>query len=247
MQPLLNQNPLITVPNKKLIESLELIVKACETCSQKPGIKLDRGLCDICTVHIEAIRRYANANIPVRYWNLEMEKHFTGDKILLEKYKEVTGDLKKSYSSGISHCYAGAHGVGKTLMVSCILKRAVAKSYSAIYVTLSDIVNFLVGDGEQKSFIRRELVNVDFLVIDEFDPRFFMNSDKAADLFGKILEDIFRTRHQNCLPTFMATNSPNVVESFSGPIKQSISSLMNTVEIIPVLGKDFRIKIKESK
>lgn len=127
-----------------------------------------------------------------------------------------------------------------TMAFCNVLKRAVETGYSGLYVNLGDIVAVMLGrDGDDKSIARRELLLVDFLVIDEFDPRYMAN-EKASDLFGKILEEIFRTRSQNGLPIMMCTNSPNITESFVGPIKQSITSLMSTVTIIPVLGQDHR-------
>lgn len=62
----------------------------------------------------------------------------------------------------------------------------------------------------------------------------------ASDLYGRTLENIFRTRSQNSLPIFMCTNSSNVIDSFDGAIQQSIGSLMSFVEMVPVVGADFR-------
>ena len=78
----------------------------------------------------------------------------------------------------------------------------------------------------------------------EFDSR-FMPSENAADLYARSLENVFRTRSQNKLPTLMCTNSPNVVESFNGPLKASMDSLMRGyLKIFVVLGDDFRKKDK---
>jgi hypothetical protein len=128
-----------------------------------------------------------------------------------------------------------------TMTITSVLKQASLKGYTCLYTTLSDIVAVLLGpDGEDRYAARRELMSVDFLVIDEFDSR-FMQTENASDLFGRTLESIFRTRSQNKLPTLMATNSPNIVESFTGPIKQSIDSLMKGyVKTVIVLGEDFR-------
>lgn len=193
-----------------------------------------------------AINRYAESNIPIEYWNLNMDKNFHGDQRLLSKYKEYVSDLKLSYINGNSICLAGSHGLGKTMTVACILKKATQKGYSCLYTTLSDIVNVLTQvQGEEKYSARRELLMVDFLAIDEFDSR-FMPSDNAADLYARTLESIFRTRSQNKLPTLMCTNSPNVVESFNGTLKQSIDSLMKGyIKMFPVFGDDFRKKSKE--
>lgn len=130
-----------------------------------------------------------------------------------------------------------------TMTSACILKRVVETGkYSGLYVNLVDIVNIIAApnaDAEQKEEARRTLISVDFLVIDEFDIR-FMGSDNAADLFGRILEPVLRTRIQNNLPTIICTNSIDPTAAFSGPLQASFKSLMNKIKTIPVLGKDHR-------
>lgn len=238
---------LSSVPERKKIEALEQIVRDCAVCSVNPKVKLDSGLCDMCRLNIKRIQRYAEANIPVVYWDLEMERNFTGDPTLKEKYVQITNDLRQSYRDGVAICLAGGHGRGKTMTCCNILKRAVEKNFSSLYVNLGDIVSVMLNgkDSEDRAIARRELLMVDFLVVDEFDPR-YMSNDKASDLFGKILEEIFRARTQNKLPIMMCTNSPDVIKSFSGAIKESIESLMNAVKIIPITGFDQR-KVNASK
>lgn len=190
-----------------------------------------------------AVNRYAESNIPIEYWNLKMEKDFHGDSRLLNKYNEYVADLKSSYINGASVCFAGGHGLGKTFTVCSILKKASNKGFSCLYTTLSDMVNVLIYASVEEKFIaRRELTLVDFLVIDEFDSR-FMQNDNAADLYARSLENIFRTRSQNKLPTLMCTNSPNVVESFNGALKASVDSLVKGyLKVFPVFGEDYRKK-----
>lgn len=196
-------------------------------------------------VKLIAANRYAESNIPFEYWTLKMEKDFHGDPRLLKKYEEYIKDLKQSYINGSSICFAGGHGLGKTFTVTSILKKACQKNFTCLYTTLSDIVNVMTaGIGEDKYLAKRELALVDFLVIDEFDSR-FMPSENAADLYARSLENVFRTRSQNKLPTLMCTNSPNVVESLNGPLKASMDSLMRGyLKIFVVLGDDFRKKDK---
>lgn len=216
------------IPNKKLIDRLDSVNESGDT----PDVK---------NLKLIAYNRYFESNIPLEYWDLKMDKDFIGDTRLKQKYDEYISDLKKSYQTAASFCLAGGHGVGKTMTMTCILKKACQKGYSCLYTTLSDIVSVMTSaPGEDKFSARQELTKVDFLVIDEFDPR-FMASDNAADLYARTLEGVFRTRSQNKLPTLMCTNSPNVIESFNGPLKASISSLMKGyVKIFPVLGEDVR-------
>lgn len=136
-----------------------------------------------------------------------------------------------------------------TMTCACILKRVVEiKQYSALYVNLTDVIHVLLtSSAEDKVWARKTLLETDFLVIDELDDR-FMGSENAADLFGRILEPIMRTRIQNRMPLFFCTNTSKVEESFSGPLKASIESLMNLVKLVPIVGgDDARTKIKRGE
>ncbi len=232
--------------------SLNLDFSRSKSLNNIPSKKLEEYLSSISSSDMDvkaknlllmACNRYAESNIPIQYWKLKMDEHFKGDPRLLEKYKSYVKDLKESYIQGSSICFGGSHGLGKTMTVSCILKKVSEKGFTGLYTTLSDIVNVLTqASSEEKFLARRELILVDFLVIDEFDSR-FMPSENAADLYARNLEAIFRTRAQNKLPTLMCTNSPNIVESFSGALKQSIESLIQGhLETFPVFGEDFRKK-----
>ncbi|CAB4196522.1 DnaC DNA replication protein [uncultured Caudovirales phage] len=225
-------NALNNIPKKKLLDWLSTIESSTDDLQAK-------------TTKLIAINRYAESNIPIEYWSLKMERDFKGDPRLLVKYNEYISDLKSSYLNGTSICFAGPHGVGKSFCVTSILKKACQKGFSTLYSDLSSIVNVLtMASSEDKFLARRELTLVDFLVIDEFDSR-FMPSDNAADLYARSLESVFRTRSQNKLPTLMCTNSPNVVESFNGPLKSSIDSLMKGyLKMFVVTGDDFRKKAK---
>jgi DNA replication protein DnaC len=189
-----------------------------------------------------AINRYTESNVPIEYWTLKMDRDFKGDPRLLAKYNEYTQDLKASYINGSSICFAGTHGVGKTMAMTCILKKASQKGYSCLYTSLSDIVNVLtMGSGEDKYLAKRELALVDFLVIDEIDTRFFNQSDMSKELFGRTFEGVLRTRLQNKLPMLLATNSPNIKENFVSFFKVSLTSLLSKVEIFSIMpGNDFR-------
>jgi len=133
-----------------------------------------------------------------------------------------------------------------TMTATCILKKAAQKGFTCLYTNLSDIVNVLIqGSNEDRFLSRRELVMVDFLVIDEFDSR-FMPSENSADLYARTLEGVFRTRSQNKLPTLMCTNSPNIEVSFTGAMQASIDSLMKGyMKKIDVFGEDIRKKKAE--
>lgn len=241
METILKCSALRSIPERKIQETLKSTLVSCEVCKNN-GASVDN-CCSKCSVINKAFLRYATANIPVKYWRLDMARNFKGDEVLMDRYQEIVADLKKTYMDGTYIIFAGSFGLGKTMTAACILKKAVEKGFSCLYITLNDILSATASD--EKHEARAELLSVDFLVIDEFDGR-YMATDQSASFYGRILEDVFRTRSQNCLPTFLCTNAPNPLESFSGTIQQALTSLMNEVETVSVLGTDFRsLKEKE--
>jgi DNA replication protein DnaC len=233
-----------SIPETKFKYALMATIEECEVCSKDPNVTLTSGMCRTCQIRNQVLHRYCVSNIPVRYWRLEMDKDFVGSPTLMKYYKSITEDVKKTYFSGLNVCFAGKNGIGKTFTCSNILKRFVESGFSGLYCNLSDIVNLVTSrNSEDTQIARKELLTCDIVCIDEFDPR-YLQSEKAADLFGKSLEEVFRTRTQNAIPTIMCSNAADPAEGFSGAIKQSIDSLMGMVELVPVLGKDFRKKGK---
>lgn len=228
---LIRSNALNNIPQKKILDAISAIENSQDDLQTK-------------SVKLIAINRYYESNIPIEYWTKKIEKDWVGDPRLLAKYNEYIADLKNTYINGKSIFLQGSHGVGKTYFTTSVLKKACQKGYSCLYTTLSDIVNVLSSfNSDDKYIARRELMLVDFLVIDEFDSR-FMPSENAADLYARSLENIFRTRSQNKIPTLMCTNSPNIINSLNGALQQSIDSLMSGyMEKFSVLGKDIR-KVK---
>lgn len=227
------ENPFLNIPPRKLESAIEKISKV----HSKNGLLTTGG-----GRLVQAVQRYYEANIPVDYWFRDMTG-FSGDKSLIRAYNSITEDIDYSYDIGRSICFGGPHGVGKSLTCACILKRVVERGkHTALYVNLTDIVSLMTSPmGDDKFVGRKLLLNVDFLVIDEFDQR-FMGTDNAADLFGRILEPTMRARIQNNLSLFFCTNSPNIISGFTGPIQASLSSLMNRMTKVTGLGGDFRAK-----
>lgn len=73
-------------------------------------------MCKSCSLKTIAYNRYAEANIPVDYWDLNMDQ-FKGDKVLFDKYTAITSDLNKYYTIGTSLCFAGPHGLRKNICI----------------------------------------------------------------------------------------------------------------------------------
>jgi len=218
----------------------------CQALRNVPRAKLDIALEELeekiekkerLAVLKQAYHRYYDANIPVKYWGLEMLVHFNGDSSLMEEYNRLAKDIKAIYKNGVSICLAGRYGIGKTMMATNVLKRALEKGYSGLYLNLNDILSSM--KSKESYAARKEIITTDFLIVDEFDPR-YMATESASDFYGRMLEDILRNRSQNNLPLILCTNSPNPTGAFGGAIQESVNSLFNYVDIIPVFGTDYR-------
>lgn len=241
MSNITRSQSLNNLPRRKIDEKILSLVQSCSTCSKKNITKIEQaydGLCSDCSINLIAYNRYAEANIPIEYWSLNM-KDFTGSKTLKNAYEKISENIQKMYSDGISICFAGNNGIGKTFASTSILKLACQKNYSCLYTTFNDMINTLIdAPNDDRYFARRELMMCDWLVCDELDPKYV--PDGAADLFGRTIEHIYRNRSQNKLPIIFCSNSPNPVEMFKGNVKQSIESLFNRVKVILILSEDFR-------
>jgi DNA replication protein DnaC len=237
---LIHSVALNNIPDRKVQEKLASVIGACDVCSKLDKEAGMNGICSKCRVRIEAINRYVLGNLLIDYWDLTMERDWKGDPKILKRYNELVADLNQTYSKGNSIIFVGSHGNGKTMTMINLLKKAAQKGFSVLYTTLGDIVSALTQAEYSEQFLaRKELINIDFLCIDEFDSRYWLN-EKSGDLYAKMLESIIRVRLNNTLPTFLASNSPNVLEGFSGAMKQSLGSLFKLIETIVVVGEDNR-------
>src|SRR5271163_4006581 len=166
---------LSNIPERKLHEKILDLVQTCKACSAKNITKIEQafdGLCEKCSVMTTAYTRYHESNIPVDFWDFDMGS-FQGSKTLLDLYNNVSQDIPKAYQIGLSFCFAGGHGTGKSTNLSCLLKKCCEKNYSCLYTTLTDLVNSLIdAPREDKYLVKKELTMIDFLVIDEVDGRF---------------------------------------------------------------------------
>jgi DNA replication protein DnaC len=195
--------------------------------------------CIRCTKAHQLIDKMEDANVPVGYWRLSM-KEFKGAPKLKEIVDTYIANIHQKYFEGKAVCFAGNQGTGKTMSAICILRAALKENFSGYYITATDLLNEMANSRSNHD-LRFKLKNVDFLVIDELDSRFFV-SDSAKELFSGIYENIFRFRAHNTMPTIMCSNETDgILNVFHGAGVQSIESLnYQYLTVYPVVGQDFR-------
>jgi DNA replication protein DnaC len=183
---------------------------------------------------------YAEAGIPIDYWLLPFS-NFSGDPNFKKAVSAIIENINNIYLSGESLGFVGNLGTGKTYAACCILKKAIVSGYDAKYVNMSDVVNGLISKSSDNQEYLSELMNIDFLVIDEFDKRWVFPSEKVEQLFGQTLEHILRSRFQNQMPTILCSNTNNIDDVLSDEFSRAFSSLRQKyMKVFIVAGRDFR-------
>ena len=210
------------------------IQELCQDCEGSGCIKCGR--------QSSRIQKYADAGIPANYWNISF-KDFIGNKEFKDLILSKISSINSVFDNGESILFVGTLGTGKTYAISSILKMAVCKDYNVKYCSMVDVINRVLG-GSDPGFTN-ELLNYDFLAIDEFDSRWIFPSEKAEQVFGSTMEYILRTRFQNQLPTLLASNTAETDEILSGSYGKAFSSLKSQyLNVVYVTGKDFRKRAK---
>lgn len=198
--------------------------------------------CSKCAPKRSFIDLLCDSNMPEAYWAMSY-KNFSGAQNIRETTEKYIVGIKENYNKGLSMCYCGTPGSGKTMSLCTILKATLASGYSAYYTTLADLV-FYITDHTYKSSYYQQLISADFLCLDEMDPRYF-DTEQSENFFGRNLERVFRYRVQNRLPMLFATNQKSLEDVFSGQFKKIFESVAaQSVVNIPALGPDYRIKNK---
>lgn len=214
----------------KLLRLSDLTQKNCKKC-------LGSG-CNSCGIQISRLQKYSEANIPAHYWNTSF-KDYKGDDEFKDLVRSKIENIDLLFDNGESFIFAGNLGVGKTYAISSLLKMALCKDYSAKYYSMVEVINSILTGSDSQ--IIKKLSEVDFLAIDEFDNRWIFPSEKSEQIFGSSMEFLLRTRFQNMLPTFLATNNSEIDDILSGSYARSFSSLRNQyLKTIYVSGKDYR-------
>jgi DNA replication protein DnaC len=194
--------------------------------------------CKECAAKLEKINLWSKAGIPPLYWDFSLQT-FNGDVNFKEKIKEYINNLDQIYINGKSYSFVGRFGVGKTWGANEILKAASVKGYTSKYTTMAEIISILLSN-EGYNF-KNEILDADFLCVDEIDTRFLPNSDLGKEMFGSNIENIIRTRFQHKLPIFFCSNNTSLKELFDGLFGQALDSLFTQSLIeIPVGGIDLR-------
>lgn len=221
------------VPQSKKKYIISQIESKCERCKGDG--------CSTCRSKVSRVAMYARAGIPVEYWQRSW-KDFDGDPNFKNLVSStILSRIPDVYEKGDSYAFVGNLGIGKSYAACAILRLALVNDFKAKYETMSDIINTVLSQSIDSNQYLKELMEVDFLVIDEFDLRWVFPSEKAEKMFGSTLEHILRNRFQNKMPTILCSNTVEIDNVLSEDFSKAFESLRNQyINLIYVSGKDYR-------
>ncbi len=160
-----------------------------------------------CAAAFESYIEQAKANIPVKYWDYGL-KDLTWCPSAIEKIKKYTDKLDEVHKKGIGLFLYGNNGLGKSLAAAIVLKEALQNGYTARWSMLSELLSLSsdgVYDKDAREEFRNEILEVDFLVVDDIGKTFV---SQKSNFTGIHIDFLFRTRSNHCLPIIVTGNLP---------------------------------------
>ena len=201
------------------LEKLERIKKNCEKCSgsglvprrTEEGLYLDD--CD-CTKAIEEKIKLVEANIQEQYWDFSIEdinKDFKEENCKqLDLVNKYIDELGKNIEEGNGIWFFSSPGLGKSTVISSILKKAIDKGYNSYYMRTSHMVSLkfdALRNRESSRLINYIIDHVDILALEELEKVYLVNDDSMANqLFYEFLSDMYDTRKA----LLISTNQPRI-------------------------------------
>lgn len=198
------------------------------------------------TKHLDWKCKMLRAGISKEFWHISF-RNFWGNKKNVGIARRYCKSLKIAREHGFGFLFMGANGRGKTSLIMLILKQALKKGYTALYITMPMIFRqiYLSWDFPE---VGKELMNlmktIDFLAIGELGKDYHR---KDSTEFARAEFDcLFRARREECLPILMDTNMGE--EELEDTYGESLMSLfMSRLKFITMVGVDYRRKVQKQE
>lgn len=217
----------------------------CPTCGGKRKWKEKvRGPLSDCDCEMQRMlyAHFLSAGIPPMYMRLTW-KDFSGSIDILKSANDYINNLDRYMKADIGYMLTGANGVGKTLLMSLILKDAICFGYSSYFIAANDLTAMYT-DGwsneETKERFDRKVKNSKILVIDD------VGKEYTNSLTKQTFESLVRHRVQSSLVTMVSSNMTE--EQMRATYGQSFVSLIDEGFIKKeVRAEDYRPQALQTK
>lgn len=147
---------------------------------------------------------FGHSMIPPKMTGRTLDNFIVNDdnKSNLEKIKQYTIDIERNLAAGTGFIFFGNKGTGKSHLSCAIAEIAISKHYSAMFVTMDNILNDFKAAYSENSSVKDKIKNycqIDLLIIDEI---IFSLDEKEL----KNIANLINERYNNKKSTILITN-----------------------------------------
>lgn len=160
------------------------------------------------------------------------------DEKALDAAAEYLESADYYVNRGIGMIFHGTHGSGKTLLSTIMLKQLLGVGIDGYFTTFTNLLdNFAAGwrDDKNRAWFERRVRNAALLVVDDIGREMAGRNSMAS----ASLDNVFRSRVQDSLPTIVTTNLSmhDFEQSYSTGVMSLVSETSLSYEFA---GRDFR-------
>jgi len=194
--------------------SLPKSLKDCVTCRGQKTFRwwVEHGFSDEigeyecpCAEQFVLYKYLLNAGVGLRY-----QRYGIGDlddlpPKILEAAEDYLGNSDYYIGQGVGLYFHGDRGTGKTLLATILLKQLLDEGVDGYFTTFNDMLdNFAAGwsNDAQRSWFDSRVRNAPLLVVDDIGKE----HANRVGMSSVAVDNIFRARVQNALPTIITTN-----------------------------------------
>lgn len=222
---------------KKIKEQLR---STCEHCHGSG--------CQSCSYHYDIYEQMAHAQIPIKYWDFNLND-LRDDISGIDKVEKYIHKLPLAYEEGQGLFIYGKNGNGKTLCACLIGKEALKQGYTVRFAFLGEVISSFIDtmyDPDLREKLHNDILGVDFLILDDVDKAYISKNGGYVD---SVLDTLFRSRVQNCLPIIVTANKDikEILQQQEEVFSKSLLSLFDE-SLLPIMffGTDHRAELKKN-
>lgn len=186
------------------------------------------------------VRAY-EACIPRDFWDVTPSDITHNEAVFKELIQVYASRLGRALKGGYGLILLGDNGVGKTIMMSYVLMRAIDTARTVYYTTMPQLDwDIKSGFSDPKAARRLQwLLTSDFLCIDELGKE---RKKRDSSFSDQQIERILKQRFDDSQPVLIGTNlsAKGLEEAYGGTIGSILHGKFQTAQLEP---GDFRDKI----
>lgn len=172
-----------------------------------------------------SVKNLMYRGVPREYIHADLDEYPIEENIreLFARYMDY---LDEMFEDKINLILYGSNGSGKTYLSSLIVKEAYRKRYTSFRVTLKSFIDMHFKRDKDELIAEKlsEIINSEFLVIDEVGKETFDKSQFNITVF----EELLRERDTQGKPTIICTNLP--LEGRGGLYEQYGKSIQSLID-----------------